>query len=97
MVVVFSVGRAEQGGPHAGDRLNLIAAGVDVGHDLLGGKGVKVGVVVGVVHDLVAGVREGFYRLGVFVHPLADHEEGNLYIIFSQNVDELLGVLVSPG
>ena len=34
-----------------------------------------VGMGVGVVHHLVAGVMKGFYRLWVFVYPLAYHKK----------------------
>ena len=47
------------------------------------------------VHHLVAGVVECLDGLRVFVHPVPHHEEGGLYVVFSQDVDELLGVLVA--
>lgn len=56
VVIVLPKGRPEEGGADTGDGLDLIVAGVDVGDDLVGGEGVEVGVVVGVAHDLVAGV-----------------------------------------
>ena len=97
MVIVLPKGRPEEGGADTGDGLDLIVAGVDVGDDLIGGEGVEVGVVVGVAHDLVAGVGQGLHRLGVFVHPLAHHEKGGLDIVLVKDVDEVLGVLVAPG
>ena len=42
-------------------------------------------------------VGEGLDRLGVFVYPLPHHKKGGFDVIFSQNVDELLGVLIAPG
>ncbi len=56
-----------------------------------------MGVGVGVVHDLVPRVMEGFDGFGVLIHPCPHHEEGGLYLILIQDVDELLGVLVAPG
>ena len=97
MVVILPEGRAEQGGTAAGDVRDLIAAGIHVADDLLGGEGVEVGVVVGVAHDLVAGIREGLHGLRVFVHPLAYHEECGFDAVTVQDVDEGLGVFVPPG
>ena len=96
MVVILAVGRAEQGGAHTGDRLDLIAAGIDVGHNLLGGKGVEVGMIVGVVHNLVSRIGKSLHRFGVFVHPFANDKKGDLNVVFSQNINELLGILVPP-
>ena len=45
----------------------------------------------------MAGIVEGFHRVGVLVYPLPHHEEGGFYIITGQNVNELLGILVAPG
>ena len=97
MVVVLPKRRPEEGGADTGDGLDLIVAGVDIGDDLIGGEGVEVGVVVGVAHDLVAGVGQGLHRLGVFIHPLSHHEEGGLDVVLVKDVDEVLGVLVAPG
>ena len=97
VVVVLPIGAADEGGPHAGDGLDLVVAGLHVGNDLLGGEAVVVGVGVGVVHHLVARVVEGLHRLRVFVHPVSDDKEGRLHLVLVQNVDELLGVLVAPG
>ena len=84
-------------GAHAGDGLNFVVAGLHIGDDRLAGELRHVGVGVGVVHHLVAGVVEGLDGLRVFVHPVPHHEEGGLYVVFSKDVDELLGVLVAPG
>ena len=97
LVVVVPVGHAHQGGPHARDRLDLVVAGVEVGHHLLGGELGVVGVGVGVVHHLVARVGKGFHGLGVFIHPGAHHKEGGLHPRVAQGVGELLGILVAPG
>lgn len=97
MVVVLSEGRAEEGGADPGDGLDLVAAGIHVVDDLLGGEGVEVGVGVGVAHDLVAGVGQGPDGVRGFLHPLAHHEEGGLDVVVVQDVDEGLGVLIAPG
>lgn len=97
MVVIFPVRTAKQRGAHSGHRLNFVVAGVEVGNDLIGGQAVEMGVVGRMVHDLMSCVMERFYRLRVFVHPLPYHEKGGLYIVFSQNLNKLLGVLVAPG
>ena len=97
IVVIFAVGRTEQGGADAGDRLDLIAAGVDVFLHLLLGQLGEVGVVVRVVHDLVPGIMQGLHRFRVFLHPFSHHEKGGLDIILSENADKLLRVFVAPG
>ncbi len=51
-------------------------------------------VVVGMIHDLVPGIGEGLDRFGVFVDPRADDEKGGLDIVFGEDVNEHLCVLV---
>ena len=97
MVVILPVGAADEGGAHAGDGLDLVVAGLHIGHDLLGGQAVVVGMGIGVVHDLMARVVKGLHRLGIFVHPVPHHKKGGFDLILTQNVDELLGILVTPG
>lgn len=96
-IVIVAIGQAHQGRTHTGDGLDLVIAGGQISGDLLSGELGIVGMGVGVVHDLVAGVVQGFHRLGVFVHPVADDEKCGRDLIFFQNVDELLGVLIAPG
>ena len=96
-VVVVAIGQADQGGAHAGHLLDFVVAGVQVGHHLIRGQLGVVGVGVGVVHHLVSCVVEGLHRLGIFVHPLAHHKEGGGHAVLSQDINELLGVLVAPG
>lgn len=95
-IVVVAVGQPDQGGAHPGDRLDLVVAGVQVGGHLVGGELGVVGVGVGVVHHLVARVVEGLHRLREFIHPLPHHKEGGRDLVLSQNVDQLLGVLIAP-
>jgi len=95
-VVVLSVGRADQGGTHAGHRLDLVVAGLHVGDDLSAGELVHMGVGVGVVHDLMSRVVERLDRLRVLIHPVSHHKEGGGHMVLPQNVDELLGILVPP-
>ena len=56
-----------------------------------------MGMVVRMVHNLVAGIGQSFDRLRIFVHPLAYYEKSNFYIVFSKNVNQLLGVFIAPG
>ena len=95
-VVVLSVGAAKQRRPRAGDGFDLIGAGVDLRLDLLGAELRHVRVRARVVHDLVARVRERLDRLRIFVHPLADDEKRRVYVVFAEDVDECLCVLVAP-
>ena len=95
-VVVLSVGAAKQRRPRAGDGFDLVGAGVDLRLDLLGAELRHVRVRARVVHDLVARVRERLDRLRIFVHPLADDEKRRVYVVFAEDVDERLRVLVAP-
>ena len=96
MVVILAVGAADQGGGRAGGGGDALVAGGDVLHDLLGSEGVVVVVVVGVAHDLVARVVQGFDGLRVLLRPISHNKEGGLDTIPRQNVDKRLGVLVAP-
>ena len=97
MVVVVAVGQADQSGADAGDRFDLIVAGVQIGYHLVGGQLGVVGVGIGVVHHLMARIVEGLDGFGVFLHPLAYHEEGGFDLVSAQNVDQLLSVFIAPG
>ena len=45
----------------------------------------------------MSGLVQGLYRLRVFIDPVPDDKEGRPDAVAVQNVDERLGVLVSPG
>ena len=64
LVVVVSVGHPNQRGPHPGDCLNFVVAGVEVSDHLVGGELRIVGVGVGVIHDLVSRVGKCFTDSG---------------------------------
>ena len=55
-----------------------------------------MGVVVGVIHDLVPGVRERLNALWVSLRPLADNEKGRPDIVLSENINKQRGVLITP-
>lgn len=96
MVVILAVGTADQSGTAAGNGFDLIAAGPDVLHDLRGGQAVVMVVVGGMAHDLMARIVKGLHRFRIFVHPVAHHEKGGLDVVLRQNVNEMLGILVTP-
>ena len=96
MVVILAVGAADQRGAAAGDGLDLLAALLDVRHDLRGTQAVVVIMVGGMAHDLMPRVVEGLDRLRILIHPVPYHEEGGLDIVFRQNFDEMLCILVAP-
>lgn len=96
MVIVFSVGAADQCRGHAGGGADALVAGGNIVDDLLGRQTIVVVMMVGVAHDLVACVMEGLDRLRIFLRPVAHDEEGGLYVVFLQDVDERLGILVAP-
>lgn len=97
MIVIFPIWAADQRRAHSGDRFDLVVAGVDIGNDLLGGQTVIVGVVVAVVHDLVSRLVERAHRFRVLIHPFADYEKSCFDTVTGQYVNQLLGVLVTPG
>ena len=97
VIVILSIRRPDQGGTHAGHRLDLVVAGLHIGNDLLFGELRHMGVIVGVVHHLVPGIMERLDRFGVFIHPRAYHKKRCLDVILAQDVDKLLGILIAPG
>ena len=51
---------------------------------------------IGMVHHLMPGVVQRLHALRVFIHPFADDKERRLHAVLSQNIYELLRVLVAP-
>ena len=96
MVIIFAVRAADQRGAAAGNGLDLVAAGLNIRYDPGGAETVIVVVVIGMAHDLMARVVERLYRFRVFVHPVPHHEKGGFHVVFRQNINEVLGILVAP-
>jgi len=96
-VIIVPVVRPEQVGPDTGDGLNFTVAAVQLGLDLIGTQLGKIGMVVRMIHDLVPGFVQCLYRFGEFIHPFTNHEKGGFHVIFSQNINQLLCILVPPG
>ena len=84
-------------GGSAGDGLDLAVAVLQFLPDLLAAALGQVWVSAGVVFDLVTGIGERLHRLRIFVHPLPHQKEGGFHVIATQNLDQLLRVLVAPG
>lgn len=97
MVVVLAERAADERRADAGERLDLVAAGVHVRDDLVGGQGIVVVVRVGVVHQLVAALDDGLGLLRVLVRPVADDEEGTLHTVVREHIENLLRVVRTPG
>ena len=97
MVVILAEGAADERGPHAGERLDLVIAEVHIGDDLIGGEGVVMVVRVGVVHQLAAAPGYGLCLRGVLVGPVAHNEERRRHAVFLQHIEDLLGVVCTPG
>ncbi len=53
-------------------------------------------VRVAVVADIVTALRDFLYVVGIFVNPVADEEECRLDVIFVENIEQLLCLLVAP-
>ena len=96
VVVVLTVGAADECRRDTGAGADALVAGGNIVDDLLGRQTIVVVMMVGVAHDLVACVMEGLDRLRIFLRPVAHDEEGGLYVVFLQDVDERLGILVAP-
>ena len=48
------------------------------------------------IHDFVARVGQRLDGFRVFLRPVPDNEEGRMGLVFVQNVDQHLRILVSP-
>ena len=81
VVVVLAERTADQRRADAGERLDLVVAGVHVRDDLVGGQGIVVVVRVGVVHQLIAALDDGLRLFGILVRPVADNEESTLHAV----------------
>lgn len=97
MVVVLAERAADERRADAGERLDLVAAGVHVRDDLVGSQGIVVVVRVGMVHQLVAALDDGLGLLGVLVRPVADNEKGTLHAVVREHIKDLLRVVRPPG
>ena len=96
MIVILAVGAADQRGTAAGDGFDLVAAGFDVRDDLGGTQAVIVVVMVGMAHDLVPCVMQRFHGFRVLIHPVAHHEKSGFHVVFCQNINQMLRILISP-
>ena len=96
MVVVLAERAADERRADAGERLDLVAAGVHVRDDLVGGQGIVVVVCVGMVHQLAAAVYDGLGLLRILVRPVADHEKGRLDAVVREYIQDLLRVVRPP-
>ena len=97
MVVILAERAADERRADAGERLDLIVAGVYVRDDPVGGQGIVVVVRVGMVHQLVAALDDGLGLLRVLVRPVADDEEGTLHTVVREHIENLLRVVRPPG
>ena len=97
MVVILAERAADERRADAGERLDLIVAGVYVRDDLVGSQGIVVVVRIGMVHQLVAALNDGLGLLGVLVRPVADNEKGTLHAVVREHIKDLLRVVRTPG
>ena len=96
MVVILSVGTADEGRADPGDSPDFFIGGLYVGNNLVGRERIVVVVVQTMGHDLMACIVESFDGLGVFLHPVAHHEKCCLDVASTQNINEILGVFIAP-
>ena len=96
MIVILAVGAADQRGTAAGDGFDLVAAGFDVRDDLGGTQAVIVVVMVGMAHDLVPCIVQCFHGFRVLIHPVTHHEKGGFHVVFRQNINQKLCILIPP-
>ena len=97
MVVVLAERAADERRADAGERRDLIVAGIYVRDDLVGSQGIVVVVRIGMVHQLVAALNDGLGLLGVLVRPVADNEKGTLHAVVREHIKDLLCVIRPPG
>ena len=97
MVVILAERTADQRRPNAGQRFDLIVAGVDIGDDLLRRKRIVVVVRVGMVHQFVAALDDGLGLLRILIRPVADDEEGAFHTVVREYIENFLRVVRTPG
>jgi len=97
MVVIFAERAANERRANAGQRFDLIVAGIHVRNDRVSREGVEMVVRVGVIHQLVAAFDDGFRLLGVLIRPVAHDEKGARYAVLAQHVKNFLCVVRAPG
>ena len=81
MVVIFPVGAAEQAWTHAGDGLDLVIAGIEVGNDLIRTQLIEMVVVIGMVHHLVPRIMQRLHALGILFRPVPHYKERRLDLV----------------
>ena len=97
VVVILAERAADERRADAGERRDLIVAGIYVRDDLVGSQGIVVVVRIGMVHQLVAALNDGLGLLGVLVRPVADNEKGTLHAVVREHIKDLLCVVRPPG
>ena len=86
MVVVLAERTADERRADAGERRDLIVAGIYVRNDLVGSQGIVVVVRVGMVHHLVTARDDDFRLLGILVGPVANHKESTRHTVVGQYI-----------
>ena len=95
-IIVITIRRTEQDRLFPGDFFDFFIAGRDLRQHFLAGQRRHMGMSVGVVHHLIARVRQGFDRFGIFVHPLSHHKKCRMDMMLVENVDQLRRIFVPP-
>ena len=96
MVVILAERAADERRADAGQRLDLIVAGVHVCDDLVGGEGIIMIMRVGVVHELIAAVHDGLGLFGILIRPVAHDKKGTGDTVLLEHVEDLLRVVRAP-
>ena len=96
MVVILAERAADERRADAGQRLDLIVAGVHVCDDLVGGEGIIMIMRVGVVHELIAAVHDGLGLFGILIRPIAHHKKCTGDAVFLEHVEYPLRVVRAP-
>lgn len=95
MVVILAERAADERRADAGQRLDLIVAGVHVCDDLVGGEGIIMIMRVGVVHELIAAVHDGLGLFGILIRPVA-HDKKVQVTPYSLSTSRIFCVLSAP-
>ena len=96
VVAVVAVRRAEQQRFHSGHSFDFVVAFGDLLCHFLLRKLRHVWVRVRMIADLVTRRDQRFYGIRVFVDPRSDNKKCCFHVVFCENVNQRLSLLISP-
>ncbi len=86
MIVIFSVGAAEQLRTYSGYFFNFVATIFNILFNFFRAELRKMRMIIGMGHDFMTCIRQGFHGLRIFANPVAYYKKCCLDPIFSENI-----------